>query len=84
MLLGFFFFKILSYLFIDFDYKIMIIWFCGKEVNDNELLIKFFVLWVGGMIYVFKFIKWVIYMYICIIGILSWIDWIICVYWFLI
>lgn len=81
---GFFFFKTLSYLFIDFDYKVTIIRFRGKEANDNELPIKFFALRAGGMIHAFKSIKWVIYMYICTIGTLSWIDWIICVYWLLI
>lgn len=81
---GFFFFKTLSYLFIDFDYKVTIIRFRGKEANDNELPIKFFALRAGGMIHAFKSIKWVIYMYICTIGTLSWIDWIFCIYWLLI
>lgn len=79
-----FFFKTLSYLFIDFDYKITIIRFRGKEANDNELPIKIFALQAGGMIHAFKSIKWVIYMYICTIGTLSWIDWIFCIYWLLI
>lgn len=79
-----FFFKTLSYLFIDFDYKIRIIRFRGKEANDNELPIKIFALQAGGMIHAFKSIKWVIYMYICTIGTLSWIDRIFCIYWLLI
>lgn len=54
---GFFFFKTLSYLFIDFDYKVTIIRFRGKEANDNELPIKFFALRAGGMIHAFKSIK---------------------------
>lgn len=43
-----FFFKTLSYLFIDFYYKITIIRFRGKEANDNELPIKIFALKAGG------------------------------------
>lgn len=69
-----FFFKTLSYLFIDFYYKITIIRFRGKEANDNELPIKIFALKAGGMIHVFKSIKWVIYMYICTLGTLSWME----------